>query len=240
MRPIPTSAAHQQRSKTAASVCQACGIPLKGRQRRWCSPGCRQTLHACLERRTGLLKALNTRYGVFYFTDSVLILDLLTRHTDAIYSYMYSRRLQTTPAKDFSRMSNQLGNRWWAEKRRTQKFYRASEHILDLAHQHSDTAKVRPLVTRKPKQISGALRQLKLSPADLGKADVQAVIRRAYRRQAMVHHPDKGGTAHLFREIHAAYRHLNTWAKNPIYQYSQGIPGKWLYDGRRNYWVQPK
>ena len=233
-------AAYRDQSRAAPSFCLACGISLNGRRRRWCAPGCRQTLHACLERRTGLLHALNTRYGVFHFTDSVLILDLLTHQSDTIFSYIYSRRPYTPPAQDFSRLSNQLGNRWWAEKRRTHKFYRASEHLLSLAHRHRKTEAVQPRVSRKPKHISGALRQLKLSPSDLGSDDLQAVIRRAYRRQAMAHHPDKGGTALLFRQIHAAYRHLNSWAKNPVYQYSRGIPGKWFYDGRRNYWVQPK
>ena len=49
-------------------------------------------------------------------------------------------------------------------------------------------------------------------------------IKKAYRKLAVVHHPDKGGDEHLFKEINAAYEILSDPKKREIYD-KYGLEG---------------
>ncbi|HSQ84528.1 MAG TPA: hypothetical protein VLM43_07355, partial [Desulfobacterales bacterium] len=71
--------------------CLSCGTAENIGKRRYCSIGCRQRLRYTLDMRTGLLKALNTRYGAFYFTDILIIMDILPYDTKEIFSFIYPR-----------------------------------------------------------------------------------------------------------------------------------------------------
>ena len=59
-------------------------------------------------------------------------------------------------------------------------------------------------------------------------------VKRAYRRLAMEHHPDKGGTASKFNEINEAYAVLSDAAKRSEYDMIKamlvGIPGRAFVD----------
>jgi len=57
--------------------CLSCGTTRNMARRKYCSLECRQRLRYNLNLRTGLLKALQTRYATFYFTDFKIILDVL-------------------------------------------------------------------------------------------------------------------------------------------------------------------
>jgi hypothetical protein len=65
------------------------------------------------------------------------------------------------------------------------------------------------------------------------------IIKRAYRKQALRHHPDHGGDSRSFIRIHRAYEELLTWAKSPSFVRRRGFFDKWFFDGDRNVWVQP-
>ena len=65
------------------------------------------------------------------------------------------------------------------------------------------------------------------------------IIKSAYRRQALRHHPDHGGDSASFRRIHQAYQELVDWAESPSFVNRRGFPDKWFYDGMTNRWVQP-
>ncbi|MDJ0828407.1 MAG: J domain-containing protein [Desulfobacterales bacterium] len=220
--------------------CLSCGTKNNMKRRRYCSPECRQNLMYRLNVRTGLLRALNTRYATFYFTDFYLILDVLPYDTKEIFSFVYRRSALRKPVDDFSRMANYLGNQWWAEKKRTHKRYLATRFLLETAHKNSlSTHTVKPLVTRKPRRIGRSLTHLNLNRKTLDSPELLRTIKMAYRREAKAHHPDHGGDAEIFRKIYKAYQQLVRWAENPSFTTHRGVPYKWLYQGYTNQWIKP-
>lgn len=52
---------------------------------------------------------------------------------------------------------------------------------------------------------------------DVSKEASEAEIKKAYRRQAMIHHPDKGGDADKFKDIQHAYEVLSNPDKRSLY-----------------------
>jgi curved DNA-binding protein CbpA len=58
-------------------------------------------------------------------------------------------------------------------------------------------------------------------PADASKDE----IARAYRRQALVHHPDRGGDAETFRGLHRAYDTLSDPGRRAAYDRRHEEPG---------------
>jgi len=220
--------------------CLACGVSLTTGRRRYCTIDCRQRLRRKLDLRTGLLKALNTRYATFYITDQVIVLDVLPFDSADIFSFIFTRSQGRKPADDFSRMADVLGNAWWSERRRTHKKYLASRHVLGQAERnHRPAGSVKPRVVKNPSVNGASLIQLKLNRSALSAPELEKIIKRAYRRQAKLHHPDLGGDTAQFRKIQRAYEDLIRWAENPSFSNRRGFPDKWFYDGYRNKWVQP-
>ena len=226
--------------KQKPGCCLACGTTRGMNGRRYCSVECRQKLRHALNVRTGLLRALDIRYGTFSFTDHVILLDVLPRDAARIWSFIYPRTPGDTPARDFARMSNQLGNAWWTEKRRTNKRYLASLRVFDCAAKEKAACReIHPLEKRVPAVGNTALVYLKLDRNALDSPELLHRIKSAYRRQAKQHHPDTGGDARVFRRIQHAYEILLDWAENPVFYTRRGFPDRWFYDGQRNRWVQP-
>lgn len=220
--------------------CLSCGTSENLGRRRYCSIECRQKLRYALNVRTGLLKALNTRYATFSFNDRVIIMDVLPFGSKEIFSFIYSRSLDKKPAEDYCRMSDMLGNEWWAEKKRTNRHYLASGHLLKKAKRHNSLIDhVTPIETEIPAIKNSALTYLKLGKAELNSPDLEKIVKSAYRLQAKKHHPDLGGDTAMFRKVHQAYLKLIDWSENPSYMKRRGFPDKWFYDGNKNGWVQP-
>lgn len=220
-------------------ICLSCGIPID-LKRRYCSVACRQLLHTKLDRRTGLLAALNTRYATFHFTSTEVVLTLLPFDSREIFSYIHPRRGNGTPGDDFCRLADRLSGSWWKENHKTQRRYLASRTILGMADRRSRiTDPVKPMETRRPVLAGRSLSCLRLSRADLDSPDCIEAIKKAFRAQALRHHPDRGGRAEMFRKIFTAYRDLVAWAENPTFSRRIGFHDRWFYDGRQNRWVQP-
>jgi hypothetical protein len=220
--------------------CLSCGTTENMGRRKYCSVDCRQKLRYTLNLRTGLLKALNTRYATFYFTDSIIILDVLPYGSGEMFSYMYPRTHGRKPIEDYCTMSNLLGNAWWAERNRTNKRYVATRLLLEKAEvKDADSAPIRPLEVKEPARLANSLTFLKLKKSELNSPGLQKKIKSAYRKQAMQHHPDLGGDATAFRRLHEAYEQMIRWSENPIYVKRRGFPDKWFYAGETNRWVQP-
>jgi hypothetical protein len=210
------------------------------KNRRYCSVACRQRLRYQLDIRTGLLKALNTRYATFYFTSSEIFLDILLFETNEINSFIFKRRPGAKPVDDFIRMCNQLGYLWWAEKRRTAKRYLASRMVLGQAEKRSKSRHwIYPGETLTPSRVDRSLSCLRLSKADLDSSLAAANIKSAFRKMAKQHHPDQGGEAATFRRVHEAYQQLMEWCKSPTFHKRRGFRDKWFYDGYANRWIQP-
>ena len=220
--------------------CVACGDVLQGRRRKWCSPDCRQHLLDTLDRRTGLLRALNTRYATFQFSSSLIVLDVLPYGMEQVYGFYLKRALHHRPADDFRTLSNQLGNAWWKEKHRTHKHYLASRHLLEVMADHRNgSQRLKPVNLSRPSVNGRSLMLLKLGTKDLQRPELEKVIKRAFRNQAMHHHPDRGGEGTMFRKVHDAYQLLIQWARHPSFIVRRGFPDKWFYTAETNRWVQP-
>ncbi|MGD2269456.1 MAG: J domain-containing protein [Desulfobacterales bacterium] len=220
--------------------CLSCGTTENMGRRKYCSIECRQKLRRTLNVRTGLLKALNTRYATFYFTENMIVLDILPYGSKEIFSFIYQRETGKKPAEDFCRMADTLGNAWWAERRRTNKKYLASRHVFEHAHRNKTPQNpVKPLEINIPSVKGKSLIHLKLGKSDLESPELLRLIKKAYRHQAKKHHPDHGGNTLAFRKIHGAYQELVNWVDNPTFVKRRGFPDKWFYDGGNNRWVQP-
>ena len=233
------SAAAKQKNRRR---CLSCGASDGMAGRKYCSVACRQKLRYHLNVRSGLLRALNTRYATFYFTDDFLVMDVLPFDGIKLYSFIYPRSADKKPVEDFSEMSNVLGNAWWQEMKRTNRKYLASNYVLGKAAKRDDGRQtLKPLEIRTPavRGRSKALIYLRLGSEDLRSPDLKKVIKSAYRRQARIHHPDLGGDEAAFRKIHEAYLDLVRWAEAPSFSRRCGFPDKWFYDGVKNKWVQP-
>jgi hypothetical protein len=226
--------------KPTPGHCLSCGTSLDKGCRRYCSVTCRQALHQRLNVRTGLLKALNTRFATFYFTTTRIVMDVLPYGSRQIYSFILGRTQGQTPAEDFSRMANLMGNAWWGEKNRTRRHYLASRHLLEKALCRQDPlSAVRPTETRAPVVRRQSLVLLMLDARALEGPDVERRIKSAFRQAAKRHHPDHGGDQLEFVRLHQAYEHLLHWAENPVFHRRRGFADKWFYDGQTNRWVQP-
>ncbi|CAL9367401.1 J domain-containing protein [Streptomyces sp. enrichment culture] len=59
-------------------------------------------------------------------------------------------------------------------------------------------------------------------PADAPRGE----IARAYRRQALVHHPDRGGDAETFRRLHRAYDTLSDPVRRAAYDRRRQAPSR--------------
>jgi hypothetical protein len=220
--------------------CLSCGTTLDTRRRKYCSQACRQRLRFKLDLRTGLLRALNTRYAVFHFTENTVILDLILYDVDDILSFIYPRSRGGVPADDFSKMADDLGKAWWDEVNRTRKRYLATRHVLSRFKRNRTSRKeVLPLDLWIPGAKKRALMLLMIREDDLAKTDCRQEIKAAFRRQAMKHHPDHGGEHVAFLKIQAAYEELLEWARQPTFFKRRGFPDKWFYEGDRNRWLQP-
>ncbi|MHB8770273.1 MAG: J domain-containing protein [Syntrophales bacterium] len=222
------------------SRCLSCGTTEHIGRRRYCSIDCRQRLRQRLDMRCGLLQALNTRYATFYFSDLLVVMDVLPSGYKEIHSFFYPRTPGKSPGEDFGRMADILGETWWAEQRRTKKRYSATLHVLEMAvRNHVPPQSVKPPIIHMPSVTPASLVYLNLEKSNLNSPELRKIIRDAYRRQVMIHHPDLGGDARMFRQIHQAYEDLIRWAENPNFIRHRGFPDKWFYEGDKNHWVQP-
>jgi hypothetical protein len=220
--------------------CLSCGTSENMSRRKYCSVECRQRLRNSLNLRTGLLRALNTKYATFYFTETVIILDVLPYGSAELFSYIFPRTPGVKPVDDYRTMSNILGNAWWAERNRTNKRYLATRFILEKAKSKDpESVPIKPLEVKQPARLKRSLMFLKLQKSDLNSPSLQRKIKSAYRKQAMRHHPDLGGDAAEFRKLHDAYEQIIKWSENPVFIRRRGFPDKWFYDGRTVRWIQP-
>ena len=210
------------------------------KNRKYCSVECRQRLRYNLNLRTGLLRALNTRYATFYFTEYIITLDVLPYGSEELFSYIFPRTMGLKPVEDFCTMSNILGNAWWAERNRTNKRYLATRFLLEKAEsKNAGHETIKPLEVKEPARVAKSLTFLRLKKSDLNSPELQRKIKSAYRKQAMRCHPDLGGDAAGFRKLHEAYEQIIRWSENPIFVRRRGFPDKWFYDGSTVRWVQP-
>jgi len=238
MKPIQEPIRRHCKHRTRG--CLSCGTTVNLGRRKYCSIQCRQELRYKLNVRTGLLKALNTRYAAFSFTNHFIVMDVLPFDSREIFSFVFPRSPRKKPASDFSRMADQLGNAWWAEKKRTNKNYLATRQLLNHARQNSASNRsIQPEEIKMPLVKGASLIRLKLDRTSLESPELKQLIKSAFRCQAKKNHPDLGGDNTTFRKIHEAYEELIDWSENPTFTRRRGFPDRWFYDAERNKWIQP-
>ncbi len=230
---------HRVLQKTGTDhQCLSCGSKDDLGRKWYCSRACRQELSRGLDILTNLLRALAARYAAFFFDDEALTLDILTNNAKSGHRFVYRRKGGRRPAQDLRDMIDQLGDLWWEKKRRTGKRYRASQHVLEIATTKNIPPElVKPVEIASPHCVGKPLRYLRLSSQDLNAQNASQTIKSAYRRQALKHHPDRGGTSESFRELHKAFQELVSWLETPKMRTRRGLPGKWCFDGRT--WHSP-
>ncbi len=219
--------------------CLSCGTKENINKRKYCSIRCRQNLRQKLNARIGLLQALNARYATFYFSDTMIIMDIAPAGFKEIFRFSQERVVGQKPAEEFGKMANTLGRAWWAEEQRSGKKYLASRYVLNLAQKHSAITSVKPKLLKVPLIHAETLHHLGIKKDDLKSIHLIKIIKDSYRQQAKIHHPDLGGQAFKFRKIHTAYKELIQWSESPRFIKRRGFSDKWFYDGESKKWVQP-
>jgi len=183
---------------------------------------------------------LNTQYATFHFSDLAIILNILPFGSEKIFTFSHPRTPGEKPASDFKTLCNFLGNRWWAEKKRTNKGYLASSNLLQLAQKKKlPIDEVRPKTVQIPSVKQVAFTHLNLAISTANSSEFLSTVKRAYRQQAKANHPDLGGDAGNFRKIHHAYQELTHWGQNPTFKLRQSFPDKWFYSRHKDSWMQP-
>lgn len=220
--------------------CLSCGSALNKGRRRYCSQDCKDTLVFWLGWFSDILRPVRAMYATFYFTESKLILDVLPYASKEVSTYIYTRTPGKRPAQDIKDMVLELNEAWWNEKKRTKCRWHASEHVLDKGQKNLvGPEAVKPVVKKGAFMVKKHLTHLKIKTDNLTLSELERKIKSAYRKQAMEHHPDRGGDEEMFKRISEAYYELSKWLENPSYRTRRGVPGKWCYYGSKRKWVTP-
>jgi len=219
--------------------CISCGVKLSGRKRRYCSKDCRDLLIFALSWLKNLLLALHTNYATFSFTDSHLIINILSFFSREVSTFFYKRIPGKTPAESLKEVCKALNKEWYEKKQASRSKRAASEHLLkiglrDIIHKKNVT----PISINHHSKISRKLTFFNLNFKDLGENPFEQ-IKSAYRKEVKKHHPDYGGNPKDFINISEAYKDVLDCLNNPDIRTRSGLPGKWSYDGSSYKWSAP-
>ena len=224
--------------------CLACGeneLP-KGR-RRYCSNNCKKRLDFALYIATGLVQALRARFAAFSYTEDILVLDILPVGTDVISRLIWERSKNKLVADDFLDMIEHAGREWYKREEKTGSKWWASEQLLGRTSRADiPVATVTPVSKKVPRlnyQEKTALKLLDLTKEQILSKESIRVIKSAYRKKAMRHHPDKGDTSNKFIKINEAHAQLINWAESPRFHSKTALPNSWCYDASRKRWAPP-
>lgn len=222
-------------------ICLCCGKPTSKNRVRYCSDGCRSQFAFKLRWFNNLLRAMRAQYATFSFTESVLILNLLSRHSEAVYTYFYERTPGKKPAQDIDGMVFELGNLWWEYLESCKSERRTVDHLLQQGHTRIvGRDLVQPRKEYSASRISGHLLQLCMNKKDLlSSPDPADTAKAAYRQAALRHHPDLGGCSQKFRQVHEAYSQIKSWLENPSFSTRRGVPGHWSFVAGKSKWYSP-
>ncbi|MFO8031418.1 MAG: DnaJ domain-containing protein [Desulfohalobiaceae bacterium] len=233
---------NKQKGQNGQGLCLACGKPLEKLRQRYCRPGCKEEFVFKLRWFNNILRLLNTRYATFAFSQELLVLNVLPQGSaQDVHSYFYSRSPGKRPAQDINRMVFDLGSVWWGEKNQARSNSQAGREVL-----RQGSTRMFPVYSVQPWQqcfaarISRQLTVLRLKSWELQDGQkAEEKIKAAFRRAALEHHPDQGGSNIRFRQIYQAYQDLLAWMQRPVFQHRQGVPDQWCFIAARNRWVTP-
>ena len=219
--------------------CISCGTKLLGRKRRYCSKECKDLLIFALSWLKNLLLALHTNYATFSFTDSHLIINILSFFSKEVSTFLYERIPGKTPAEGLKEVCKTLNKEWYEKKQASRSRRAASEHLLKIGIRDIiPKDNVTPISTSRNSKISRKLTFFNLCLLDLEKNPFKQ-IKSAYRKEVKKHHPDYGGNPKDFINISEAYKDVLYCLSHPNTRTRSGLPGKWSYDGSNYKWSAP-
>lgn len=231
-----TSLTTERRKKKS---CVSCGIQLDGRKRRYCSKECKELLVFALGWLKNLLLPLNTNYATFSFTESVLIINILSFFSTEVSTYIYKRAPETTPAVGLKEVCKTLNREWYEKNLESRSRRAASEHLLKIGlKDFIQKDNVTPISIISGSKINRKLSYFNLSLEDLAGNSLNQ-IKSAYRKEIKKHHPDTGGNSTDFIKVSEAYKEILAFMENPTVRERRGLPGKWSYDGSSYKWSAP-
>ncbi len=231
------------RANNGNNKCLACGKSGLDGRRRYCSADCRKQILWVLSLSRGLLNIFNARYASFSFNANNVILDILPSWSKDISRFTGKRQLGKKPADDLKRLILDSGREWYRiiENNNSRSF--AS---LFLIEKNSDKAiplgSVRPDHNQKlrfSKEERKSLKLLHLEINELIGEESKTRIKNAYRKMALIHHPDTGGNAEQFKRVNSAREQMLLWADKPHYTSKKALVDCWSYDGSTNKWTPP-
>ncbi len=220
-------------------ICVSCGVELMGRKRRYCSKDCRGLLDFALSWLKNLLLPLNTNYATFSFTETVLIINILSFYSKEVSTYYYKRSPGMTPAEGLKDICKTLNKEWYEKSLESRSRRAASEHLLEIGvKDFIPRSNIVPISVNSNSAISRQLTHFNLNLKDLDAYPFEK-IKNAFRKKAKKHHPDYGGNPDDFIHISDAYNEILTFIKNPTVRTRTGLPGQWSYDGSDRKWSAP-
>ncbi|MCD6138157.1 MAG: DnaJ domain-containing protein [Deltaproteobacteria bacterium] len=226
------------------TLCLSCGlVPVPKGRRRYCSDRCKRRLDFALYIATGLVRTLRANYAAFSYTEDILILDILPAGSDVISRFMRGRNKHRKVSDDLLDMIEEAGREWYKKEKETGSKWQASNHLLNKrSRKDISLSAVVPVAERAPRlnhKEKKALKILELTREQILRKDGLRYIKSAYRRKAMLHHPDRGDKSNKFIQINNAHASLLSWAQNPRFYSRRALPNSWCYDASRRRWAPP-
>lgn len=230
--------------RVAHCSCRSCGTHLSDIRQRYCSQKCIDSLFWQLWVAEGLLSALDCRFATFHWDDKDIILQILPSRGKTAFCFVHGRHFAGKPVVDLKKLIFDLGAKWWRKKKITRSHTAASMHLLSNANSRNTLSQFNVLyksIVRAKGVATQDLDALRLEHSDLLVNNAGGVIKTAYRKSAMKHHPDRGGSSDAFRNIQDAYKKLMEWSEHPAVELNAqaGLPDRWLYDSMKRQWTPP-
>ncbi len=226
---------------TQYNYCCCCGIPLEKGRKKYCSKKCKEEFIFKLNWFTNLLRAINTKYASFFFTQEVLILNVLPVDSTEVYSYFFKRTPGKRPTYDMENMLFLLSETWWNNLKHRRCRDKACREVLKKGNTHILKKDLLIPKTRISIEcVAKDLTRLKINKRELiTSSDPHSILKKAYKICALKSHPDTGGDEKSFITMYNSYQKILLWLKNPNYSKRRGINGHWFYDGAYNNWYPP-
>lgn len=226
---------------TSVNGCRSCGkSPLKP-QRRYCSAGCARDLKRQLGIAQILLRVVRTRYAAVRWTATEVVLQVVPYQSQECFGFVYPRSDSEKPSNALRKLTEELGRVWQQIFKVSRSRFRASQGVLQQASQKTKAStfpslvKIEAVVRNVPPE---QLAVLCLRPGSLRGSKWQERLRKAYRAQVMLTHPDRGGRAQAFIAVRKAFAEIKERARLDSKEH-YGVLDAWLYDGNRKTWRAP-
>jgi len=163
--------------------------------------------------------------------------------SNEISRFVYERKSGYAPAHALKELILEAGKEWYRKRsRRISRSFSSQSILEEKTEKDINPDSIKPNTNRTPKLSADqkkALGHLDIPIDTLIFGDYVEELKKAFRRMAKIHHPDKGGDGERFKEINRAHESMLEWSETPKFQSNSALPGCWSYNGYRNRWSPP-